>query len=91
MKKLIQVGVWLIMIFLVVANIFIFVSGIILSDKIAHFERETKILHQENIELDKKISYVDSLEYAASMAASLDFVKKSSPVVLENLKYAFNK
>lgn len=90
MKKLFQFGVWIALPVLVLANMFIFVSGIVLANQISNFEKETKKIHQENIVLSTKTSRLDSLEYAASVAASFDFVKRSSPIILENLKYAFS-
>ncbi|MBI4226237.1 hypothetical protein HY612_03950 [Candidatus Roizmanbacteria bacterium] len=59
-----------------------------LSDKINHFEKEIKNLHQENLTLENKIYAVDSLQYAASIAAQFDFNQKAQPMYLENLKYA---
>jgi len=91
MKQLIKYGIWIIMPVLLFANMFIFVSGIVLGNQISHFEKETKKIHQQNVELDRQTSHLDSLDYAASIAASLDFVKRSPPIVLENLKYALNR
>ncbi len=91
MKKLITYGVWVTLPLLILANMFIFVSGIMLSNQISRFERETKKIHEQNIALNTHTSRLDSLEYAASVAATLDFVKRSTPVVLENLKYALNR
>ncbi len=91
MKKLIQYGVWIILPVLIIANMFVFVSGIVLGDQIGHFEKESKKIHEQNLALEQKTSHLDSLQYAASVAASLDFVKRSSPIVIENLKYALNR
>ncbi len=91
MKKLIQYGIWTILPALILANMFVFVSGIVLGDQIGRFEQGTKKVHEQNVALKQKTSQLDSLEYAASAAASLDFVKRSSPIVLENLKYALNR
>ena len=59
-----------------------------LSDQVNHFENQINKLHQENLNLEGKIFAVDSLQYAASMAAQFDFSQKAQPVYLENLKYA---
>jgi len=83
--------VWVLLIGLVITNIYLFVSGISLADKINFFENETRKIHQQNIALENETSYFDSISYAASMAAVLDFVKPSSPIYLENLKYALNR
>lgn len=91
MKKLIQYGVWIVLPILVLCNMFIFISGIVLGNQISRFENETGKIHQENIVLTTQTSHLDSLEYAASVAASLDFIKRSSPIILENLKYALNR
>jgi len=76
---------------LIFINMFIFVSGIVLGNQITHFELETKKIHEQNVELGKQTSHIDSLENAASVAASLDFVKRSTPIVLDNLRYALNR
>lgn len=91
MKKFIQYGVWIILPALIFANMFIFVSGIVLGNQISRFEQETKKIHEQNVGFDKETSRLDSLGYAASVAASLDFVKRSPPIVLDNLKYALNR
>lgn len=91
MKKLIQYGVWIVIPLMLFANIFIFISGMLLGNQINHFEHETSTIHVQNIELNKQTSYIGSLEHAASVAASLDFVKRSTPIVLDNLRYALNR
>lgn len=91
MKTFIQFGVWIALPVLILANMLTFVSGIMLSNQISRFEQETKKVHEQNITLTTQMSRLDSLEYAASAAAALDFVKRSTPVVLENLKYALNR
>lgn len=76
---------------LVVMNIGLFVSCIKLGENINTFEREIWKLHQINTELEKEVSYYDSYQFAASQAASLGFIKKSLPLYLENLRYAFKQ
>ncbi len=76
---------------LIIINIGFFISSIKLSDEIANFEQNTRIIHQQNIELQKDLANYDSFQYAASMAAALNFIKPVQPVYLENLKYAMNK
>jgi len=72
-------------------NIFTFVTGINLADKITFYEKETKRLYQENQDLETKVFSVDSLKYASSLAEALKFTKNAQPVYLDNLKYALNK
>lgn len=75
---------------LVVANVYIFVSGIRIGDEINYLERETKVLHEQNVGLNAKISLFNSLKYAGSVAEKMNFKKKSSPIYLENLGFAKN-
>ena len=72
----------------IVSKFFFFVLGIRLSEEIKVLDNKIKKLHQENIELEKEISFLDSYQYAASQAADLGFIKKSQPIYLENFKYA---
>ncbi|MBI4008897.1 hypothetical protein HY357_01575 [Candidatus Roizmanbacteria bacterium] len=70
------------------ANVFVFIHSIKLSDEINHFEKEIKVLHQENLSLENKMYEIDSLQYASSIATQLNFTDKAQPIYLENLKYA---
>lgn len=70
---------------LAVANIGIFISSMQLSERISYYDRETKRLKMENLDLEQKIYEVNSLQKAASAAAALDFTKKAEPNYLENL------
>lgn len=83
--------IWFVFLILVILNIGVFVYSIKLGEEIDIFEKETKKLHQKNIELEKEISYFDSYQYAASQAAGLGFNKKATPLYLENLQYAFKQ
>jgi uncharacterized protein YxeA len=87
MKKII----WSVLTLLVIINIGLFVKSINLSGEINTFEKETRRLHEQNIQLEKETSYYDSYQFAASQAASFGFVKKSTPLFLENLKYALKR
>ena len=91
MKKTTFGIIWLFFILLLGANIYIFLSGMDLSQKINTYEKETKRLHQENIDLEAKAYEANSLQYAASRAADLDFTKKAEPYFLENLHFALKK
>lgn len=91
MKKIIKIIVPILFIGLVVINIFIFVSSMSLSQQINSFEKDTQKIRQQNIALEKELYRANSLDYAASVAAKLEFTKKAEPYFLENLKYALNK
>lgn len=77
--------------FLVVAvvNVYIFVAGMYLSDDINRYESQIETLSRENVRLEKEVYQAQSLQYAASLSARLNFTKKSAPVYFESLKYAF--
>lgn len=91
MRKQIKYLVWCILLVLLIANAGLFVSTIKLSNEINTFEKETQRLHQINIDLEKEISQYDSYQFIASQAANLGFVRKSSPLYLDNLRYAFKQ
>ncbi|MDO8610379.1 MAG: hypothetical protein Q7R95_07555 [bacterium] len=91
MKILLKNTVWILMVILVITNISLFVSGIKLGDNITFFELETRKLHEQNVELEKKVSALGSLQYAVSIADSTDFTKKAVPVYLEGISYAMNR
>jgi len=83
--------IWGILFVFILGNVYVFIIGIKLSDEVNHFEKEIKRLKQENINLEKKAYEVESLKFAASMAAKLNFIKQSQPMYIENLKYALNR
>lgn len=91
MKFITKYIIWTIFLILLSANVYIFVHSIKLANEINRFEKEMRAFHQENLILENKIYEVDSLQYAASMAARLDFSEKAQPLYLENLKYARNQ
>lgn len=74
---------------LVAINVYIFVAGMYLSDDINRFDLEIKKLTRENLMLERQVYEAQSLQYAASLSAKLDFTKKSQPIFFESLKYAF--
>lgn len=88
MQKTIKKFIWVVLLFFVAGNIYMFCSGIAVSDTINNLEQKTKKLHQENKELEKHLYEVESLQYAASMAANLNFTVSSQPIYLNSLKYA---
>lgn len=84
-------SIWVLFFSLMAGNIYVFLSGIQLSNDIHQFESEIEELKQENSELEKQVLKVESIDYAASVAADLDYTKKADPVFFENdTKYAYN-
>lgn len=74
-----------------VAHISLFVSGITLGNEINKYENMTKNFKQENMDLETKLYSVESLSYAASEAAKLDYTKKASSLYLESLGIAMKQ
>ena len=89
MKYLLKNIIWIVFLFLILGNGYIFVSGIKISEEINFLEKDTTKLHQENINLEKKIDEVGSLQYTASMAARMNFTEKPTPLVIESAPYAY--
>lgn len=73
------------------ANLYIFVKSLYLSDDINKFEEKTNKLKLENDVLEKEIFQADSLQFAASLSAKLNFTKESEPVFFDNVKYALKR
>ncbi len=91
MKKFGVQLIILVFLALVVVNIGIFVHSIVLGADMNAYELNTQKLHQENLDLENQMYEVDSLSYAASQAAKLNFTQPANPIYLENLKYALNR
>ena len=91
MSKKIHLPLALIFALLCAMQVYLFLSGITLGDEINHFEKETKKLKSDNLDLEKKLYSVESLTHAASQAASLNFTQKATPIYLNNLGIAMNR
>ncbi|MFZ6034959.1 MAG: hypothetical protein ACOYUB_02330 [Patescibacteria group bacterium] len=89
MNKLFKTSVWSVLLILVAANIFLFVTSIGISDKINEFENKTNALHEENLSLEKKVSNLTSLDFARQKASELEFTKIAQPTYLERLGVAY--
>lgn len=73
----------------IIVNLLFFFFSIKLSDDISLYEDKMEKIHHQNINLEKQLSQISSLEYAKKVAVNLDLNKKAEPIYLENLKYAF--
>lgn len=76
---------------LLFGNIYVFINGVQLSDKIHFYESEVKNLRQENINLEKHVYKFDSISYAASIAAELDYEDSKDMLYVTNPGYALNR
>lgn len=91
MKKYLKHTIWMLLLIFLAGNVFVFVHSIHLSDNINHFEEEIKKYQQNNLILENKIYAASSFQYAASIAAELNFTEKNQPIFLENVRYALNR
>lgn len=91
MKKNYHFVIYFIFFVMAVAHGALFVSGITLGDEINKYDTMTKKLKQENIDLETKLYSVESLVYAASEAAKLNYTKKASSLYLESLGIAMKQ
>jgi len=78
-----------IMIGLIVLNLFVMISGIVISDEINNFEQKTDKLHKINLTLEKEVANLSSLKFAAEQAKEFDFTNSSTPQYIDQLKYAY--
>lgn len=89
MKNLFLRTTWFIISILVLANLFTFISGIVLSDEINNFEQKTTNLRKINLNLEKEAANLSSLKFAREKAEELNFDNSSSPQSLDQLRYAY--
>ena len=83
--------IWVLFFGLMIGNVYVFVSGLTLSDQIHTFENQITKLRQENTDLETKVYKVESITYAASLAAELDYDQKTEPVFFGEHAVAFNQ
>ena len=91
MNILSKVSIWVLFFALMAGNIYVFVSGVTLSNEISTFEKQIEDLRTENRKLEKEVLMTESIDFAASLAGELAFTEKAEPVFFENeAKYAYN-
>lgn len=91
MGKIFKYIIVIIFFVLVASNLYIFVSSMTLSESINYYETQTRKLKQSNMDLEKKLYSLDSLQYAVTLASKMDFTNKAEPFYLENLGFALKK
>lgn len=74
---------------LIVLNLFVVISGIVISDEINNFEQKTDKLHKVNLTLEKEVANLSSLKFAQIQAKEFDFTNSSLPQYIDQLKYAY--
>lgn len=88
MKK-IKSLIFLLIIFLIFFNIYFFYLSIKLGNEISYYEEKTEKIYHENVNLEKELSSIDSLEYAKKIASYLEFDKNPEVYFLDSLKNVF--
>ena len=78
-----------VMVGLIVLNLFVVISGIVISDEINNFEQKTDKLHKSNLTLEKEVASLSSLQFAQTQAKEFDFTNSSLPQYIDQLKYAY--
>ncbi len=92
MKTLTNITLWVLFFGLMIGNIVVFISGVQLSEDIHSYELEIEKLDEDNALLETKVLQIESMEFAATIAAELDYTKKAEPVSFENEnRYAYNQ
>ncbi len=71
-----------------VGNIVLFAQSVLLSDKIANLELETRALRTQNEELSQTLYTQDSLTQLSVIAQSMGFTKEAEPIYLDSQEYA---
>jgi len=73
---------------LIIANLFVVISGIVISDEINNFEQKTDKLHKANLTLEKEVAKLSSLNFAQIQAKEYGFENASAPQYIDQLKFA---
>lgn len=90
MNKFIKTTIWILFFSLVIGNVYVFMHGVKLGDEIGFYENEIKKLRKENTQLEQKVYKIDSVTYAASIAAELDYVYSDNALYIDQKGFAFN-
>ena len=88
MKNVLKIGLFLFIAILLIGNAYIFVNSIRLGNQITSYEKDIKTLYTANMDLENKAYSMDSLQFAASIAAQLNFTQAKEPLYLNGLNYA---
>ncbi len=75
---------------LVIVNVTYFIKGIKLGEEISYYEKQLKVLQEENTDYEQQIYALESLSKTASMAAELKYGKYNDPIFTDMPQYAFN-
>jgi hypothetical protein len=73
---------------LIFFNLFVMISGIVISDEINNYEQKTDKLHKINLTLEKEVANLSSLNFAQFQAKKFGFTNSAAPQYIDQLKYA---
>ena len=88
MKNIFLKTAGLLMTTLIIVNLFVVISGIVISDEIDNFEKKTDILVKVNLTLEKEVANLGSLKFAEEEAKEFGFTNSAAPQYIDQLKYA---
>lgn len=92
MNRFIRSIIWVVFFGLIVGNVYLFIYGVKLTDEINFYESKVNELRADNIRLEKKVFKFDSVTYAASLAAELDYTANNTETIYLNQPgYAYNR
>lgn len=92
MKKTIFLITWFSFTFLILINLYIFVSSIKIGSEVNSWENKISKLKKENLELENKVVVLNSYSNISSAAASLNFTQRSNAFYLNaQPPYAFSR
>ena len=89
MKNIFLKTTGLFMMVLIIANLFVVISGIVISDEIDNFEKKTDNLLKINLTLEKEVANLGSLKFAQEQAKEFGFTNSAKPQYIDQLKYAY--
>lgn len=75
---------------LLAANVYVFMNGVHLSNNVAYYESQVTKLRKENILLEKQVYKFDSISYAASIAAELQYTPAKNMIYVTKPGFALN-
>jgi len=88
MKNIFLKTAGLVMTGLIISNLFVMISGIVISDEINNYEQKTDKLHKINLSLEKEVANLSSLKFAQEQAKEFNFTNSTAPQYIDQLKYA---
>ena len=88
MKNIFLKTAGLVMTGLIISNLFVMISGIVISDEINNYEQKTDKLHKINLSLEKEVAHLSSLKFAQEQAKEFNFTNSTAPQYIDQLKYA---